>query len=58
MLFLFQLQLNDNIECRSKTGKENQKRIMYSIPILIGGYAMQSEKIPKIDGKIIKEMKD
>ena len=25
------------------------------IPILIGGYAMQSEKIPKFDGKIISE---
>ena len=26
-----------------------------NIPILIGGYAMQSEKIPKFDGKIISE---
>jgi methanogenic corrinoid protein MtbC1 len=27
----------------------------FNIPILIGGYAMQSEKIPKFDGKIISE---
>jgi methanogenic corrinoid protein MtbC1 len=25
----------------------------YNIPILIGGYAMQSEKIPKFDGKVV-----
>ena len=27
----------------------------FNIPILIGGYAMQSEKIPKFNGKIISE---
>jgi len=28
----------------------------YKIPILIGGYALQSEKTPKFDGKVISEV--
>ena len=49
------ITIEDNISAGQRLVKKIKDQ--YSIPILIGGYAMQSEKVPKIDGKIIKEMK-
>lgn len=49
------ITIEDNISAGQRLVKKIKDQ--HSIPILIGGYAMQSEKIPKIDGKIIKEMK-
>jgi len=47
------ITLPDNISA----GQRLVRKINHEcdIPILIGGYAMQSEKIPKFDGKIISE---
>ena len=47
------ITLPDNISA----GQRLVRKINHecNIPILIGGYAMQSEKIPKFDGKIISE---
>ena len=49
------ITIEDNISAGQRLVKKIKDQ--HGIPILIGGYAMQSEKIPKIDGKIIKEMK-
>ena len=45
------ITLQDNISAGQRLVRKIKEE--YKIPILIGGYAMQSEKIPKFDGKVI-----
>ena len=45
------ITLQDNISAGQRLVRKIKEE--YNIPILIGGYAMQSEKIPKFDGKVI-----
>ena len=49
------ITIEDNINAGQRLVKKIKDQ--HSIPILIGGYAMQTEKIPKMEGKIIKEMR-
>jgi len=48
------ITLPDNISAGQRLVKKINSE--YKIPILIGGYAMQSEKIPKFDAKVISEV--
>ena len=50
MIFI-SITLPDNLSAGQRLVKKIKEE--YNIPILIGGYAMQSEKIPKFDGKVI-----
>ncbi|MDH5431645.1 MAG: cobalamin-dependent protein [Nitrosopumilus sp.] len=45
------ITLQDNISAGQRLVRKIKEE--YNIPILIGGYAMQSEKIPKFDGKVV-----
>ena len=45
------ITLQDNISAGQRLVRKIKEE--YKIPILIGGYAMQSEKIPKFEGKVI-----
>ena len=45
------ITLPDNLLAGQRLVKKIKSE--YNIPILIGGYAMQSEKIPKFDGKVV-----
>ena len=47
------ITLADNISAGQRLVRKIKEE--YTIPILIGGYAMQSEKIPKFDAKIISD---
>lgn len=48
------ITLPDNISAGQRLVKKINDE--HNIPILIGGYAMQTEKIPKFDGKVISEV--
>ena len=50
MVFI-SITLTDNLLAGQRLVKKIKSE--YDIPILVGGYAMQSEKIPKFDGKVI-----
>ena len=50
MVFI-SITLPDNLSAGQRLVKKIKEE--YNIPILIGGYALQSEKIPKFDGKVI-----
>ncbi|MGH1568146.1 MAG: cobalamin B12-binding domain-containing protein, partial [Nitrosopumilus sp.] len=45
------ITLPDNISAGQRLVRKIREE--HSIPILVGGYAMQSEKIPKFDAKVI-----
>ena len=45
------ITLTDNLSAEQRLVKKIKEE--YNIPILIGGYAMQSEKIPRFEGKVI-----
>ena len=45
------ITLTDNLSAGQRLVKKIKEE--YNIPILIGGYAMQSEKIPRFEGKVI-----
>ena len=47
------ITLSDNFAAGQRLVKKINEK--YNIPILVGGYSMQSEKIPKFDAKIISE---
>ncbi|MCV0430259.1 cobalamin-dependent protein [Nitrosopumilus sp.] len=48
------ITLSDNISAGQRLVKKIQAE--FSIPILVGGYAMQKEKIPKFDAKVISNV--
>ena len=48
------ITLPDNLSAGQRLVKKIKNE--YNIPILIGGYAMQTEKIPKFDGKVIVDL--
>jgi hypothetical protein len=50
MVFI-SITLPDNLSAGQRLVKKIKEE--QNIPILIGGYALQSEKIPKFDGKVI-----
>ena len=45
------ITLPDNLSAGQRLVKKIKEE--YNIPVVIGGYAMQSEKIPKFEGKVI-----
>ena len=49
------ITIEDNISAGQRLVKKIKSQ--HNIPILIGGYAMQSEKVPKMDGKIVSDTK-
>lgn len=49
------ITIEDNISAGQRLVKKIKSQ--HNIPILIGGYAMQSEKVPKMDGKIVSDIK-
>ena len=53
MVFI-SITLPDNISAGQRLVRKINSE--HSIPILIGGYAMQAEKIPKFDGKVISKV--
>lgn len=53
MVFI-SITLPDNISAGQRLVRKINEE--HNIPILIGGYAMQTEKIPKFDGKVIPEV--
>lgn len=50
-IIFISITLQDNISAGQRLVKKIKEE--YKIPILIGGYAMQSEKMPKFDGKVV-----
>ncbi|HEY5735974.1 MAG TPA: cobalamin-dependent protein [Nitrosopumilus sp.] len=54
-IVLLSITLQDNLSAGQRLVKKIREK--HNIPILIGGGAMQSEKIPKIDAKIISDVK-
>lgn len=54
-IVLLSITLQDNLSAGQRLVKKIREK--HNIPILIGGAAMQSEKIPKIDAKIISDVK-
>lgn len=54
-IVLLSITLQDNLSAGQRLVKKIREK--HNIPILIGGVAMQSEKIPKIDAKIISDVK-
>ena len=53
-IIFISITLPDNISAGQRLVRKINEEC--NIPILIGGYAMQTEKIPKIDGKVIPEV--
>ena len=49
------ITIEDNITAGQRLVKKIKSQ--HNIPILIGGYAMQSEEVPKMDGKIVSDIK-
>ena len=49
------ITIEDNISAGQRLVKKIKSQ--HNIPILIGGYAMQSEEVPKMDGKIVSDIK-
>ncbi|MGY5152126.1 MAG: cobalamin B12-binding domain-containing protein [Candidatus Nitrosopumilus sp. bin_6a] len=50
-IIFISITLQDNISAGQRLVKKIKEE--YKIPILIGGYAMQSEKMPKFDGIVV-----
>lgn len=50
-IIFISITLQDNISAGQRLVKKIKEE--YKIPILIGGHAMQSEKMPKFDGKVV-----
>lgn len=53
-IIFISITLPDNISAGQRLVRKINEE--HNIPILIGGYAMQTEKIPKFDGKVITEV--
>lgn len=53
-VILISITLEDNLAAGQRLVRKLKDQ--YNIPILIGGFALQSEKIPKFDGRIIGDM--
>ena len=51
---ILSITIKDNLLAGQRLVKKIKKE--YDIPIFVGGLAVQGEKIPKFDGKIIEEM--
>ena len=54
-IIFISITLSDNLLPGQRIVKKIKEK--YNIPILVGGYAMQSEKIPKFDAKVIIDSK-
>ncbi|MFB5635836.1 MAG: B12-binding domain-containing protein [Nitrosopumilus sp.] len=54
-IVLISITLQDNLSAGQRLVKKIKEK--HNIPILIGGCAMQSKKIPKIDAKIVLDVK-
>ena len=48
------ITLEDNLRAGDRLVKKIKDK--FSIPVLIGGYALQSKKIPKFDGEVMKDV--
>ncbi len=53
-VILISITLEDNIPAGQRLVKKIKEQ--YNIPILIGGYALQSKKIPKFDATVISDI--
>ncbi|MDH3276997.1 MAG: cobalamin-dependent protein [Nitrosopumilus sp.] len=52
-VMLLSITLEDNLSAGQRLVRKIREQ--YDIPILVGGYAMYSSKIPKFDAKVIRE---
>ena len=52
-IVLISITINDNITAGQRLAKKIREHS--KIPILVGGYALQADDVPKFEGKIIKD---
>jgi len=52
-IVLISITINDNIAAGQRLAKKIREQS--KIPILVGGYALQADDVPKFEGNIIKD---
>ena len=54
-IVLISITINDNISAGQRLAKKIREQS--KIPILVGGYALQTDDVPKFEGDIIKDIR-